>query len=219
MHFLCKKLYMRVLVLANDGSREELTALSMASSLQLQWVTRPEEYVGGPVPDACIDLLFENETGRIDWLKGLGTGLIIINSVIHTLEKMNGKLIRINGWPGFLKRPVAEMATNDDTLKKKAEELFGLLSRTTEWVPDIPGFVTPRIVASIINEAFFALEEGVSTEEEIDIAMKLGTNYPYGPFEWCKKIGLKNIHSLLATLEIQQNRYHPSALLTHKALA
>ena len=41
----------------------------------------------------------------------------------------------------------------------------------------------------IINEAFLALQEGVSTKEEINTAMKLGTNYPLGPFEWVEKIG------------------------------
>jgi 3-hydroxyacyl-CoA dehydrogenase len=43
----------------------------------------------------------------------------------------------------------------------------------------------------IINEAYFALEDNVSTKAETDIAMKLGTNYPYGPFEWGQLIGLK----------------------------
>ena len=42
----------------------------------------------------------------------------------------------------------------------------------------------------IINEAYFTWEAGTSTKEEIDIAMKLGTGYPYGPFEWGEKIGL-----------------------------
>ena len=65
----------------------------------------------------------------------------------------------------------------------------------------------------IINEAFFALSESVSTKEEMDIAMKLGTNYPYGPFEWAWKIGLSNIITLLNKLSIQQSRYTPSGLL------
>ena len=59
----------------------------------------------------------------------------------------------------------------------------------------------------IINEAFFALEAGVSTMEEIDVAMKLGTNYPYGPFEWCKKIGLKKVYDLLEKLSKTDDRY------------
>ena len=68
----------------------------------------------------------------------------------------------------------------------------------------------------IINEAFFALEEGVSSKEEIDVAMKLGTNYPYGPFEWQEKIGLQNIYQLLHNLSEKDKRYSVSPLLRKK---
>lgn len=46
------------------------------------------------------------------------------------------------------------------------------------------GFVFPRTIAQIVNEAFFALEEGVASKEDINRAMKFGVNYPKGPFEW-----------------------------------
>ena len=80
-------------------------------------------------------------------------------------------------------------------------------------VPDISGMITPRVIAMIINEAYYTLEQEVSTKEEIDIAMKLGTNYPMGPFEWSEKIGLKNIYSLLMKLSIHEERYLPAQLL------
>ena len=69
----------------------------------------------------------------------------------------------------------------------------------------------------IINEAFYAKEENISTENEIDIAMKLGTNYPYGPFEWAREIGIKNIYDLLFSLSKNDGRYKPAALLGKKA--
>ncbi len=72
--------------------------------------------------------------------------------------------------------------------------------RRVEWLPDEPGFVTPRVISMIINEAYFAFAEGVSTPEEIDTAMKLGTNYPYGPIEWGNRIGLQNVVRLLKKL-------------------
>ena len=62
----------------------------------------------------------------------------------------------------------------------------------------------------IVNEAYFALEQQVSSKEEIDIAMKTGTNYPYGPFEWGKLIGIKNIYALLMELSRLDKRYQPS---------
>ncbi|TMI92961.1 MAG: hypothetical protein E6H08_11285 [Bacteroidetes bacterium] len=84
-------------------------------------------------------------------------------------------------------------------------------------MPDVKGFISPRVVSMIINEAYFALEENVSKKEEIDIAMKLGTNYPYGPFEWSKKIGLKNIAALLTELSKTEKRYQPADLLLKEA--
>ena len=69
----------------------------------------------------------------------------------------------------------------------------------------------------IINEAYFALEEEVSTKDEIDIAMKLGTNYPFGPFEWAERIGVENVYELLNHLSISNKRYKPSRLLQKEA--
>jgi 3-hydroxybutyryl-CoA dehydrogenase len=69
----------------------------------------------------------------------------------------------------------------------------------------------------IINEAYFALSEGVSTKAQINIAMKLGTAYPYGTFEWSERIGLQNIASLLLKLSRQQKRYMPCKLLLQEA--
>src|SRR5206468_5516030 len=87
-----------------------------------------------------------------------------------------------------------------------------------ELVPDIPGMVATRIISMIINEAYFALGDKVSTKEEIDIAMKLGTNYPYGPFEWSEKIGLNKIYFLLKRLFEKEIRYAIAPLLLEEVL-
>jgi 3-hydroxybutyryl-CoA dehydrogenase len=71
----------------------------------------------------------------------------------------------------------------------------------------------------IVNEAYYTLEKEVSTKEEIDIAMKSGTNYPYGPFEWSRKIGLKNIFEMLNRLRNKNKLYDVSTLLTHEVIA
>jgi 3-hydroxybutyryl-CoA dehydrogenase len=210
---------MRVLLLANDELKEELFAHPVSEKIELKWITGPNEFMPDQSIDACIDLLFENTNERITWLKSLQAPLIIINSVVVPLHQIQEHFIRINGWSTFLKRPVVEAAAISWPLRPKTEELLTCFGRTVEWIPDITGFITPRIVASIINEAFFTLEENVTTEAEVDTAMKLGTNYPFGPFEWGKKIGLHNIYSLLATLSREKNRYTPSLLLKQTALA
>lgn len=209
---------MKVLVLANDALKEELLAQPAAELIRWQWLETPGDPVAHAGTDACIDLLFEHTPERVEWLKQLEASIVIINSVIVPLEVINEHFVRINGWKTFLQRPLAEVACRNETTRENAEKLFHLLGRKTEWVPDIPGFITPRVVAAIINEAFLTLEEGVSGEAEIDTAMKLGTNYPYGPFEWGKKIGLEQVYALLEALSQKQERYQPSALLKGKIL-
>jgi len=75
--------------------------------------------------------------------------------------------------------------------------------------------VTPRIIFMIINEACYTLQERTATIQDIDLGMKLGTNYPLGPFEWADKIGIKNVYeTLLAVYEdTKDERYKICSLL------
>ena len=137
---------------------------------------------------------------------------VYINSVTDTLSdlKLPLNVSRINGWNGFLQREIWEIAAKD---KETTENLFKNLGWKIIFVKDQPGFVAARVVSRIINEAFFVLGENVSTKEEIDLAMKLGTNYPYGPFEWAEKIGTKNIFDLLNRLKRENVMYEPAPAL------
>jgi 3-hydroxybutyryl-CoA dehydrogenase len=67
----------------------------------------------------------------------------------------------------------------------------------------------------VINEAYYTLQEKTATTADIDLAMKLGTNYPYGPFEWAARIGLENIYQLLQAVyaDTQDERYRICPLL------
>ena len=76
-------------------------------------------------------------------------------------------------------------------------------------VKDEPGLISAKVISAIVNEAFFALKEKVSTKDEIDIAMKLATNYPFGPFEWAEKIGYQKIYDLLSKLSETDLKYKP----------
>jgi 3-hydroxybutyryl-CoA dehydrogenase len=210
---------MNVLLLANEEQKDELMFLPADNAIHINWIREPEASSNiGPI-DACVDLMFENSNDKVNWLKSLACPLIAVNSVVETSLYTSHGFIRINGWNTFLKRKVVEATCPDQIMRKKADELFAGFGRKIEWVTDIPGFITPRVIASIINEAFFALQENVSTPEDIDTAMKLGTNYPFGPFEWAKRIGLRRIYDLLAALGRQHERYIPAPLLKQTALA
>jgi 3-hydroxybutyryl-CoA dehydrogenase len=204
---------MRLVVLTNEQLKEELLSNGVSDDCKIDWISSPKELLLYTEADAVIDLLFEHNGYDVSHLTNYLMKLVFVNSMNKTIVEIGLPFIRINAWPGFLKRNIAEVSNTDEKNKNEAEKILGLLNRKPEWVPDVKGFISPRVVSMIINEAYFTLEENVSTKEEIDIAMNLGTNYPYGPFEWSKKIGLRNIAGLLTELFKAEKRYQPASLL------
>ncbi len=210
---------MKLVVLSTESLQKELLTQGFRDGVQIEWQSEIKIIEDA---DGYIDLLFSHTTERIDKLKQLSTGpggqptTIIVDAVNTTLDQLPAGFIRFNGWNSFLKNPLLEVA-GAAADKEKTENIFSCFNKKIEWVPDIPGFITPRVICMIINEAYFTLEEKVSTKEEIDTAMKLGTNYPYGPFEWSAIIGLKNVFHLLTILAQTNSRYTPSALLQKEA--
>jgi 3-hydroxybutyryl-CoA dehydrogenase len=163
--------------------------------------------------DLYIDLDFTADETRGSVLSLLLPSPVIVSAVVPTLAEIGHPFIRINGWPGLLEREVHELTVPDTVRAGQIGQLYERLGRSFLLAPDIPGMITPRILATIINEAWYTWEEGVSTKEEIDMAMKLGTNYPMGPFEWGERIGLSRIFHLLTTLGEQDPRYTPAKSL------
>lgn len=206
---------MQVVVLANDELKEELLSHGVSESINISWVSSPEILVDQEA-DSYFDLLFDFDDARINLLKQISSKPVFINAVNGTLENLPANFVRINAWPTFLKRAIVEAAA-DEKIRMKAAEIFTGFNRHVEWVDDIPGMISARVVSMIINEAYFTIDEGVTSKSETDKAMKLGTNYPYGPFDWAQKIGLRKILTLLEELSRVEERYHPSALLKKEA--
>ena len=206
---------MQIVVLADALQKEEL--LNGATVSNVVWVEDAQDFLQNKDADAFIDLKFSNSNERKAVLKQLLPKLVVVNSVVDTLSEIAQSFVRINGWRTFLSSTIIEAATSDEESKQKTETAFAAFCYNIEWLPDDPGFITPRVVSMIINEAFISLSEGVSTKEEINTAMKLGTAYPYGPFEWAEKIGVQNIVTLLQKLSASQSRYTPAELLVQEA--
>jgi 3-hydroxybutyryl-CoA dehydrogenase len=194
---------MQVIVLADEAGREELMTKEFPNNVQLTFA----ENLPAVIKEKAADVFFILKEGLVVEDPAAFQGKpVFINSTLDTLEDLTlpGNFIRINGWPTFLKRQVWEVSTKNELVVKNT---FEKLAWQYIIVADEPGLVSARIISMIVNEAYFALGEDVSSKEEIDLAMKLGTNYPHGPFEWSKKIGLRRINNLLQKLTETGSRY------------
>lgn len=136
---------------------------------------------------------------------------------IGSFTKRPDKVIAMHFFNPVQKMPLVEiikgLETSEETAQsiKRAAEQMG---KETVVINEFPGFVTSRISALVGNEAFYMLQEGLGSPEEIDKAIKLGLNYPMGPFELGDLVGLdtrlnnlKYLHSKLG------EKYRPAPLL------
>jgi 3-hydroxybutyryl-CoA dehydrogenase len=115
---------------------------------------------------------------------------------------------RICVWPGFWERDLWEYVPKPGSAVNWAL-LMQQIGIQAKPVPDIPGMIAPRILATIINEAIYTLHAGIASRKDIDTAMRLGTNYPLGPIEWGSAIGGIEIHRVLKSMEESDKRYAP----------
>jgi 3-hydroxybutyryl-CoA dehydrogenase len=125
--------------------------------------------------------------------------------------------------PRLEQATLVELARGPATTPQEAqaaEAYFHSMGKHVEWVGDVPGLVLGRIICQIVNEAHFAVGEGVATPEDVDTAMRLGFNYPRGPFEWAQAIGPARVVSVLDALrsELGEERYRAAPSLRRAAM-
>jgi len=106
------------------------------------------------------------------------------------------------------------IATNDETTEKTMQ-VCRVMGKEPVEAADSPGFISNRILCPMINEAIFALQEGIGTPEAIDTVMKLGMNHPMGPLTLCDLIGLDVVLSVMEILQrgLGEDKYRPAYLL------
>jgi len=116
------------------------------------------------------------------------------------------------------KIPVVELVkclyTSNETVEK-VKAFASRLGKTPVEVYEYPGFITTRAIVPLINEAMYILLEGIATAKDIDIAMKLGYNFQYGPLEMADSMGLDEVLAWMETLwkTLGEPRYRANPML------
>ena len=159
--------------------------------------------------DCIIDLdLDENPQNLSNYASLKGTLVLggavkaqLAEIATNCTESIDCLLVGLNTLPTFLNRRLWEISLFSEDNKADVIEKLGKIGVEVKSVKDRVGMVTPRIILMIINEAFYTVQEGTASKADINQAMKLGTNYPQGPFEWAEKIGIDHIYKTLKALQ------------------
>jgi len=179
--------------------------------------------------DLVIEAVNENETLKFDLFRQLdetvnkdailasNTSSISITK-IAAVTKRPDKVIGMhfmNPVPIMqLVEVIRGLATSDETFQAIAS-LVEKLGKVMAVSQDYPGFIVNRILMPMINEAIFALYEGIATAEDIDKGMKLGTNHPMGPLALADLIGLDTVLAIITVLYegFKDPKFRPCPLL------
>lgn len=219
---------MKILVTGEKVRADELRErFSAVSDLELDYTDGDEEEAYRDY-DAIFDLNFDDDISALEYYAPLKEKPVFVNAVKSTLNeavyatnaKVKCRLFGINALPGFLSQRIWEVSLYRKFETPELDKLSGKLAIEYLPVDDRVGMIKPRIIFMIINEACYTLQDGTATVEDIDTSMKLGTNYPYGPFEWCDKIGITAVFETLAALyeDTKDERYKICPLLKTKYL-
>ena len=186
--------------------------------------------------DVAIELHNESAAAKEELLVALGAFIppdaLLLTSALATSTTQAASWVpkpgRVVGFgivppmrkEGGMIELAAGLQTAESSLEQAHKFVEGL-GYETAVVGDGPGLVRARTLCYLINEAASALLEGVATPADIDQAMKLGTNYPYGPLEWGDYLGLDTVLGVMNGLftEWGEDRYRPSPLLKRMVLA
>lgn len=159
-----------------------------------------------------FDLYFEQEDLIII---GCAVKKSLAQMVYDCPYDLTQKVFGMNAIPTFIGRDRFEMSVYNDEDAAFLTDLMSEIGMTCEIVADRVGMVTPRIVCMIVNEACFVLQEGTAGIAEVDQAMRLGTNYPQGPFAWADAMGIHNVFDILTALkeDTGEEKYKMAPLL------
>lgn len=209
-----------VVVIAGDSA---LAAELADAADDAGWeVLEPAEAADREPAALILDLTFDGQDPGAP-LQGAPQAICCAGGSLAALDP-GGSAVGFHALPPLAASRVVELTRGPDTTRAAAaatEHFFSTLGKRVEWVDDAPGLVLGRIVCQVINEAAFALGEGVGGADDIDAGMVHGLNYPRGILGWADTIGLDHVLAVLLALvdERREERYRPAPALTRLAWA
>ncbi|WP_142804943.1 MULTISPECIES: 3-hydroxybutyryl-CoA dehydrogenase [Tepidiphilus] len=207
--------------------KEKLTAADRDAALaRIETVTQLD---GVAAADLVIEAASENEALKLELFAKLDAlakpeAILASNTSSISITKIAAATknpSRVIGMHFFNPVPVMALIelirglqTSDETYQK-AEAIAKALGKTPVAVKNSPGFVVNRLLCPMINEAIFALQEGLASAEGIDEAMKLGCNHPIGPLALADLIGLDVELAVMQVLYegFKDPKFRPAPLL------
>jgi 3-hydroxybutyryl-CoA dehydrogenase len=206
-----------LIVVAGDS---ELADWLLAAADEAGWDAAPPADAEGEVPFLILDC---GATEEDPPLQG-GPQLLLCDAVPLSAQDPGGSAAGFYLPTPVLDGGVVELTRSVTTAPAAvtaAEHFFATLGRTAEWVGDAPGLVSGRMLATLVNEACFALGEDVGSAADIDSGMELGLNHPRGPLAWGDLIGPGTVLNTLLALgeEYREERYRPAPALVRAARA
>ncbi|MCE1187732.1 MAG: 3-hydroxyacyl-CoA dehydrogenase NAD-binding domain-containing protein [Ignavibacteria bacterium] len=216
-----------------ENSLERMVKKGTVSSEQMQQILDGLVVVYNPLfldpdTDIAIEAIYENKAAKLDIYSALhkclkpeaiiatNTSAISITELaVHTRPEKFIGMHFMNPVPVMkLVEIIRGYSTSDDTFSI-VHDLALKMEKTPVEVQDYPGFISNRILMPMINEAVFALMEGVANKEAIDTVMKLGMNHPMGPLALADFIGLDVCLAIMNVLYegYKDSKYRPCPLL------
>jgi 3-hydroxybutyryl-CoA dehydrogenase len=180
-------------------------------------VATPAE-AGGAVPFLVLDCGIGEEPEAP--LQGGPQAILCAAGSLAALDP-GGSAIGFHVLPPLSESRLVEVTGGARSSVVAAKRFFDTLGKHVTWVEDAPGLVLGRLVCQVINEAAFALAEGVGSAADIDAGMVYGLNYPRGPLEWADQIGLDHVLAVVDGLfeERREERYRAAPVLRSLVLA
>ncbi|MBV9806970.1 MAG: hypothetical protein JO286_07300 [Solirubrobacterales bacterium] len=178
-------------------------------------VALPEDAKEREAPFLILDVGF-GEDAEVP-LQGGPQGICCAQGSLAVLDP-GGGAVGFHALPPLEEASLVELTRGPDSADSAAsaaERFFATLGKHTTWVADAPGLVLGRIVSQVVNEAAFAVAEGVGRAADVDAGMVHGLNYPRGILAWADQIGLDHVLAVLEGLyeERREERYRAAPLL------